>query len=126
MLTHLKRELMQAIWLLLLDDRFMEAYDFGFIVQCADRILRQLFIRFYCYSADYPEKYVQTDSSSLHLMTSCRVLLVCIKNLGRHLCPLDLTTKDRVEDIGSVNDMKRRHRLVRVDDEPRRQAVVKA
>jgi hypothetical protein len=47
---------MQAIWLLLLDDEFMEAYIHGMLVTCADGILRRLFIRFYCYSADYPEK----------------------------------------------------------------------
>jgi hypothetical protein len=69
MLTHLKRELIQAIWLLLLDEKFMDAYDHGIIIQCADGIFRRLFLRFYCYSADYPEKYV--SCCSLFLLLHC-------------------------------------------------------
>ena len=55
-LTHCKRELMQAIWVLLLDDRFMDAYQHGIIVRCKDGIFRCVFPRFFSYSADYPEK----------------------------------------------------------------------
>lgn len=51
-----KRELMQAIWLLLLDDDFIQAYHHGFIVKCGDGITRRLFPRLLTYSADYPEK----------------------------------------------------------------------
>ncbi|KXN87998.1 hypothetical protein AN958_07810 [Leucoagaricus sp. SymC.cos] len=36
LLTHMKRELMQAIWLLLLDDEFRIAYIYGIVVKCAD------------------------------------------------------------------------------------------
>jgi hypothetical protein len=56
MLTHLRRELMQAIWLLLLDDEFMEAYIHGIILEFSDGITRRLYPRFFTYSADYPEK----------------------------------------------------------------------
>lgn len=56
MLTFLKRELMQKIWLLLLDDRFMYCYVHGHLVLCGDEILRRLFIRFQIHSADYVEK----------------------------------------------------------------------
>lgn len=56
MLTHLRRELVQAIWILLLDDEFMHAYIHGFLFQLADGIQRVLFPRFMTYSADYPEK----------------------------------------------------------------------
>ena len=58
MLTYLRRELVQAVWMLLLDDEFMHAYIHGFLFQLADGILRVLFPRFMTYSADYPEKYV--------------------------------------------------------------------
>lgn len=55
-LTHLKRELIHAIWTLLLDTEFMHAYEFGIVIRFADGILRRVFPRFFTYSADYPEK----------------------------------------------------------------------
>lgn len=56
LLTFLKRELIQKIWELLLDADFMEAYEHGIIIECADGILRRIYPRFFTYSADYPEK----------------------------------------------------------------------
>lgn len=47
---------MHAIWLLLLDPEFMDAYVHGIILEFSDGILRRLFPRFFTYSADYPEK----------------------------------------------------------------------
>ena len=38
-MTHLKRELMHAVWELLLDDEFMEAYEHGIVVKCADGVI---------------------------------------------------------------------------------------
>lgn len=55
-LTFCKRELMQCIWLLLLDDEFMKAYEHGMLVTCGDGVTRRLFPRIFTYSADYPEK----------------------------------------------------------------------
>ena len=57
-MTHLKRELMHAVWELLLDDEFMEAYEHGIVVKCADGVIRRIYPRFFTYSADYPEKYM--------------------------------------------------------------------
>jgi hypothetical protein len=57
-LTHLKRELIHAIWNLLLDSEFMHAYEHGIVIPFADGILRRVFPRFFTYSADYPEKFV--------------------------------------------------------------------
>ena len=56
--THFKRELMHAIWRVLLDDEFVEAYRNGVLIKCADGIIRCFFPRLFSYSADYPEKYV--------------------------------------------------------------------
>ena len=56
MLTHLRRELAHAVWLLLMDDDFMHAYIHGFLFRLVDGILRILFPLFLTYSADYPEK----------------------------------------------------------------------
>jgi hypothetical protein len=55
-LTHCKRELMQAIWLQLLDNDFVDAYANGTLVECADGTIWQFFPRIFTYSADYPEK----------------------------------------------------------------------
>jgi len=55
-LTHCKRELMQAIWALLLDAEFMHAYEHGVVVVFADGIARRIYPRFFTYAADYPEK----------------------------------------------------------------------
>ncbi|KAG2070080.1 hypothetical protein BDR04DRAFT_1128621 [Suillus decipiens] len=60
--THCKRELMQAIWALLLDEKFLHSYKY-------DGITRHIFPTFFSYSADYPEK----------------ILLACIKFLGKCL-----------------------------------------
>jgi hypothetical protein len=57
-LTYLRREVMHAVWRLLLDDEFMEAYINGIIIQFPDGVKRRLFPRLFTYSADYQEKYV--------------------------------------------------------------------
>jgi hypothetical protein len=62
-LTHCKRELMQAIWLLLLDPEFLDAYENGIVLRFADGILRRLFLRIFTYSADYPERYAAASNS---------------------------------------------------------------
>jgi hypothetical protein len=54
--THCKRELIQAIWKLLLDEDFMHAYKYGIVIRCGDGVTRHVFPRFFSYSADYPEK----------------------------------------------------------------------
>ena len=56
MLTHLRREIMQAIWTLLLDDEFMDAYINGVVLEFSDGIMRRWYPHFFTYSADYPEK----------------------------------------------------------------------
>ncbi|KAG2062496.1 hypothetical protein BDR04DRAFT_971977, partial [Suillus decipiens] len=34
--THLKQELMHAIWHLILDGKFMKVYKHGLVIQCSD------------------------------------------------------------------------------------------
>ena len=55
-LTHCKRELMQAIWSFLLDSDFIEAYTSGMVLKFPDGVLRRVFLRLFTYAADYPEK----------------------------------------------------------------------
>jgi hypothetical protein len=47
---------MQCIWDLLLNEKFMHAYEHGVEILCADMIWRRVFPRLLTYSADYPEK----------------------------------------------------------------------
>jgi hypothetical protein len=67
--THLKRELVHAVWQLLLDGDFMSAYEHGIVIKCADGITRRVFPRFVTYSADYQEKYVDLQFSTSCLFT---------------------------------------------------------
>jgi len=57
-ITHCRRELYHAVITLILSGEFAEAYKHGIIIEFPDGISRRVFPRFYCYSADYPEKYV--------------------------------------------------------------------
>ncbi|KAK0439080.1 uncharacterized protein EV420DRAFT_1735640 [Desarmillaria tabescens] len=109
-LTFLKRELMQGIWRLLLDEQFMDAYRNGIVIRCADGVERRVYPRFFTYSADYPEK----------------VLLCSIKHLGKCLCPRCLIVKDKVRELGTKLDMRRRETQARVDSVNRQNDVTMA
>jgi len=54
--THMRRELIQAVLKLALDDEFWDAHENGIIVDCADGVRRRLYPRIFTYTADYPEK----------------------------------------------------------------------
>ncbi|KAJ3574499.1 hypothetical protein NP233_g1729 [Leucocoprinus birnbaumii] len=97
LLTHLKRELMHAIWTLLLDPEFCHAYEHGIPVDCADGVRRLLFPRFFTYSADYPEK----------------ALLATIRFLGGCPCPRCKIKKDQICDLGT--DSESLLRVIMVD-----------
>ena len=56
LITHCKRELMQAIWNQLMDERFMGGCKDGITIQCSDGIEWVFYIHIMTYSADYPEK----------------------------------------------------------------------
>lgn len=47
---------MHALWLLLLDEDFLHAYEHGIVIKCGDGITRRIFPRLFTYYADYPEK----------------------------------------------------------------------
>jgi hypothetical protein len=55
-MAHCQRELFHAQWSVLLDDKFLEAYEHGIITKCCDNITRRFYPRFLTYSADYKEK----------------------------------------------------------------------
>ncbi|KAF9493424.1 hypothetical protein BDN71DRAFT_1483520 [Pleurotus eryngii] len=80
-LTHLKHELMHAVWVILLSAEFIEAYIYSIVLECYDGVKRRIFPHIFTYSADYPEK----------------VLLATIKYLGGCPCPrcLDMKTHSK-------------------------------
>ncbi|KAI0750001.1 hypothetical protein C8Q80DRAFT_1353357 [Daedaleopsis nitida] len=101
-LTFLRRELMQAIILLILDtDDFMYIYIHGQIVECGDGVRRRDFPRFIIWSADYVEK----------------VLLACIKYLARCHCPRCRINKDHTIELGTRADIYRRNKIREDNDD---------
>jgi hypothetical protein len=60
MLTHLRREVMQAVWLIILDDEFMHAYIHGIKLNFINNDSYLFFPRFLTDSNDYPEKYANS------------------------------------------------------------------
>ncbi|KAF8074854.1 hypothetical protein FPV67DRAFT_601603 [Lyophyllum atratum] len=109
-LTHCRRELMHAVWRLILDDDFMHAYEHGIVIECPDGISRRFFPRIFTYSADYPEK----------------VLLATIRNLGKCPCPRCLIPKERIPEMGTKFDAARRQTLARSADLWFRQKIERA
>ncbi|KAJ8691002.1 hypothetical protein PTI98_010618 [Pleurotus ostreatus] len=111
-LTYLKRELMHAVWRLLLTAEFIHAYVHGIVIKCFDGVSRLLFPRFFTYGADYPEK----------------VLLSTIKYLGGCPCPRCLIQKEKIRQLGMKCDMNARVRLnhIRVDSTTIRAKIERA
>ncbi|KAF9228318.1 hypothetical protein BS17DRAFT_793093 [Gyrodon lividus] len=95
-----KQELFQSVWKLLLDKKFMHAYEHGMVIRCADGVTRHVFSQFFTYSADYPEK----------------VLLASIKLLGMCLCPQCVVKKAEVSKMG-MKAVMQCHATHRVDDD---------
>lgn len=58
LITHCNRELLHAQLKIILDDEFMEAYQHGVVINCADGLQRRFYPRIFTYSADYPEKSI--------------------------------------------------------------------
>jgi hypothetical protein len=56
LLTHLKRELVHAVWKFLMDDEFIHAYVYGLVSKLRDDVERLSLPRFMIYAMDYQEK----------------------------------------------------------------------
>ncbi|KAI0645610.1 hypothetical protein C8Q79DRAFT_965394 [Trametes meyenii] len=110
LLTHCRRELMQAVWRLLLSDDFVAACRHGIVVKCYDGVTRRLYIRVFTYSADYPEK----------------VLLATVRDMGICPCPRCLIPKDMICELGTARDHEWRTTDARKDDTERQRAVLTA
>ncbi|KAG2055898.1 hypothetical protein BDR06DRAFT_981635 [Suillus hirtellus] len=100
-LAHCKHEMFRAIWHILIDDDFLDAYRNGIIIKCHDGVYCQVFPRIFTYSADYPEK----------------VLITAIHDKGVCPCPWCLLPKSLFGHIGLRSDMVGRvarvHRFIK-------------
>jgi len=108
-ITYCRRELYHTVIQLILEGKFAEAYRDGILIKFPDGITRRVFPRFYCYSADYPEKsvsilWIQTTTHTF----KCRVLIANIKNLGQSPCPRCTIRLTEVKDLGKTTDTQRR------------------
>lgn len=117
-LSHIRRELLHEVWKILLDAEFTRAYTDGFNVEFADGKVRRVFPRILTYSADYPEKYVCIQVTWQLWVTTViyRVLLACIKQLGKCPCPTCLVSKEDIHHLGNKRDAQTRSRHKRTDD----------
>ncbi|TBU36964.1 hypothetical protein BD309DRAFT_819099, partial [Dichomitus squalens] len=106
----LKYDLMQKIWLELLDPQFMHTYVHGILVDCGDGVLRRLFPRIFLYSVDYPEK----------------CLVACLKFLAKCACPECLIEKTDFDEMGTETDLQNCVVKRRVDSNVLHAAVAKA
>ncbi|KAJ7055705.1 hypothetical protein C8F01DRAFT_444509 [Mycena amicta] len=91
-MTHTKRELFHAVWGLLIDDDFVDAWMNGRALECWDKIMRRLFPRIPTYGLDYPEK----------------VLAATIRFLARYPCPRCFILKTDIPLTGTKHDLLRR------------------
>ncbi|KAI0715445.1 hypothetical protein C8T65DRAFT_573153 [Cerioporus squamosus] len=95
LLTFCRRELYQAVILLLLDDKFLDAYRHRVIIFCGDEIRRRMFPRFLIHSADYVEK----------------ILATCLRYFAKCPCPRCYIDKEKVPEMGVLNDLHRRNKV---------------
>jgi len=117
---------MHAVWDILLDDEFMQAYEHRIVITCRDGIVQRIYPRFFTYSTDYPEKFVHIlDFISMSLMNIFRVLLATLKYLGKCPCPRCLIEKIHIFKMGTENDRTWRN-TVCVDSQPRQRSVKQA
>ncbi|TBU51624.1 hypothetical protein BD310DRAFT_833925 [Dichomitus squalens] len=106
----LKYDLMQKVWLLLLDAEFMHAVKHGVLIVCGDGITRRVFPRVFMYLADYPEK----------------CLVSCLKTLARCACPDCTTDKCDFWRMGTKRDMAARLKNARKDTSILHDAIARA
>ncbi|KAJ2911509.1 hypothetical protein MD484_g8905, partial [Candolleomyces efflorescens] len=109
-LTHCQRELFHEQWKVVLDEEFLDAYEHGIVIECADGVKRRFYPRILTYAADYPEK----------------ILIASLKNLGKFPCPTCTIAMKDVPNMGTADDRDIRALGERIDDSDRRNRVDEA
>ena len=124
-ITHLKRDLVQKVWELLLNEEFMEAYKHGIVIKCADGVSRRIYSHLFTYSADYPEKCVTRGCEIFYYFPDFefhRVVLSTIRNLGKCPSPRTHIEKQYIRELGTTAD-DQRHQHIRLDNDHRQENV---
>jgi len=93
LMTHCKQELVHAIWKILLNDDFVEAYKNSIVVYCFNGVTRRVYPRIFIYSADYPEKWVILLCLLSEYWTVWRIIVATIQDKGNCPCPCCLIPK---------------------------------
>lgn len=123
-LRHVRRELFQEQWGILLDDEFVHAYEHGLVVDCADSVRRRFYPRILTYSADYPERYEPQFRARMQLTpVDFRMKVVGVRTRGDKVCPRCLISTKDVLQLGTSTDRETRSSTRRVDDTARRKKV---
>lgn len=97
-LTFCKCGLFNQIWLLLLDDAFMEVYKHGIKLMCGDGVVRRLFLRFFNIALISPRS------------TPRNVAITALRSLVHCLYLRCLTTKGQVAEAGTRRNEHHRAR----------------
>ncbi|KAJ3518649.1 hypothetical protein NMY22_g13571 [Coprinellus aureogranulatus] len=108
--THMRRELYQAVILLLLNHDLMHAYLYGEDMVFWDHVIRRAYPRFFTDSLDYAEK----------------ILFACVKNLSTCPCTRCLVAKSKIDRLGTKADFAIHSRFPRRDDEDTREIISNA
>ncbi|KAG2062392.1 hypothetical protein BDR06DRAFT_868502 [Suillus hirtellus] len=98
-MTHCHHKLFQAQWRILLDHKFLEAYEHGIIILCCDSIKCRFYLHIFTYSTDYPEK----------------VLIATILQLGGCPCLQCLIQRTRLHHLGMAHDRQQHMTLAHFD-----------
>ncbi|KAJ3531527.1 hypothetical protein NMY22_g8114 [Coprinellus aureogranulatus] len=115
-MSHCKNEMMHSQWRIMLDEELLDAILNGLVIKCQDGIERRFYIRIFTYSADYPER----------LLPAGRVMIATIRQRGDCPCTRCLIKMTEADQMGTPEDMLRREKTARKDDDSRRALVKQA
>jgi hypothetical protein len=102
LLTHCKHELLHQVWWLMLDDKFLDAYQHSIILQCGNGVIQRVYPWIFTYAADYPEKWVPHDLWDILLTDgqSCfsNNQRTCVMSMSQMFGPAERCQQDGAEE----------------------------
>ncbi|KAG6808787.1 hypothetical protein H0H92_002888 [Tricholoma furcatifolium] len=113
-LTHLKRELIHGAWKIILTDEFKNIYREGIVLLCGDGICRRLYLRFFCYSADYPERTLMAciKQMGIYLCATCQIMKAQIQRLGTKLHDIIWSGKHRMDSSQHLAEIRKARKII--------------
>lgn len=125
LMAYMRKEVMQAVWALLLNPEFIHAYFHGFEWKFWDGIIRLVFLRILAQCADYPERCVYSFQTNVQVY-SCKkhsILLMCLKYFSKCPCPRCLIPKELIYKLGTAWERKFRAANMRTESADVREAI---